>query len=75
MRIIPLQFGRQGLFQTDFQRQCQNGNVRNSVSESVFICGAADFFLGLFLVFLSLMKQLQDGSIHILNSSVSSRVT
>lgn len=50
MRIIPLQFGRQGLFQTGFQRQRQNGNVRNSVSESVFVCGDADFFLGLFLL-------------------------
>lgn len=46
MRIIPLQFGRQRLFQTGFQRQCRNGNVRSSVRESGFICGAADFFFG-----------------------------
>lgn len=49
MRIIPLQFGGQGLLQTGFQRQCQNDNVRNSISGSVFICGAANLIFTLFL--------------------------
>lgn len=60
MRIIPLQFGRQGLFQTGFERHCQDGNVRNSVAVSVFIHRAADFCLVLFLIYFSLNETIAE---------------
>lgn len=73
MRIIPLQFGRQGLFQSGFQRHCQGRNGRNPVSESGFIQGCRFLFVFWFRFIFPLTKQLQNGAVHILNSSVSSR--